>query len=203
MRTQQALPDPLVGVSAEELYRRAQSAARSGDHSRAEQYAKAAIDRGYDEREALPLLLGACVASNRLGVALHYVEPYLRDHPGDWALRYLKATLHLGLGDESQAREELEQVITDAPEGANAYYLLGSIEIETRQEHGVALLERYLELAPRGRHAAEVRALLARQDRVPIQRLMQSAEEVAPPETDDETVEAPEEPSTESEGGAG
>jgi len=182
----QPLPDPLIGVEAQELYDRGIAAARNGDHVRAEQYLVAAVDRGYDEDEVMPLLLRSCVASNRLSAALRYAHPYLRDHPEDWSLRYLVATIHLGLGESDTAHRELLQVIEDAPEEPAAYYALGMLLREENGDSGEArpYLERYLALAPEGRHAAEVRSLLRRDDHVPIQRVIQAPapEAETPPE---------------------
>ena len=155
-------PDPLVTVSADELYRRGQALVARGDHLRAEQYFAAAIRRGYPEVEAVPRLVRACVASSRLSSALAYAEPYLERHPGDWSLRLLVATLYLGLSDFAQSRDALQQVVTDAPEQPLPWFLLGVVHRDELDDRDVARrsFERYLELAPEGEHAEEARAFV-------------------------------------------
>ncbi|MEM9068504.1 MAG: tetratricopeptide repeat protein [Myxococcota bacterium] len=152
----------MEGVEAERLYNHGTALAGRGDLVRAEQYIVAAIERGYSREEALPTLLQVCVAGQRHAAALRHAEPYLRDHPDNWSLRYVVATLHLGLGRVSRAQSELEQVIEDAPQEANPYYTLGTMYRDQMQdeEEATRWFNRYLELAPRGDHAAEVRRWL-------------------------------------------
>ena len=179
--SRQAMPDPLAGVDGGQLFDRGLQLARVGDHLRAEQYFLASIDRGHPASEAMPHLLRACLAGGRLSAALHHAAPYLRDHPGEWSLRYLVATLHLGLGDSQAARSELEQVIRDAPSNPAAYYTLGMLLRDSRPDPGAGgdYLRRYLELAPAGDHAPEVRAAL---NTAPIERIERVEPAPAEPE---------------------
>ncbi|NOY89746.1 MAG: hypothetical protein GXP55_00960 [Deltaproteobacteria bacterium] len=160
---QARIPDPLADVPARDLFARGRVLVVHGDSIRAEQYLTAAMDRGYPEQEAMPLLIRACVSSSRLSSALGYAEPYLRRHPRDWSLRFLVATLQQGLGRTERARANLEQVIVDAPEAPEPEFVLAMLLRDdlSLDDEARPLLERYLELAPRGRHAAEVRAALA------------------------------------------
>ncbi|MCZ7677461.1 MAG: tetratricopeptide repeat protein [Sandaracinaceae bacterium] len=155
-----APPDPLDSISAEELFQRGVMLGQGGDYVRAEQYIVAAIDRGFPEEQAMPALMHACVASSRLSAALTYAEPYLSRHPGQWPLRLLVASIHMGLEEPDRARAELERVLRDAPadqEPPEAHYFLGVLhrdgggDVETAREH----FRRYLALAPDGRHRDE------------------------------------------------
>lgn len=155
-------PDPLDDVQAEELYAHGLGMAERGDLVRAEQYILAAIEKGYDREQALPALLRVCIASQRYAIALHHADPYLRDHPENWALRYLVATLHIAMGSDEEARLELEKVVRDAPDEPVPYYALGMLHHEQHEDMDAArqYLQRYIELAPDGNHADEVRELL-------------------------------------------
>lgn len=150
--------DPIADVAPDELFRRGLALAQRGDLIRAEQYLAAAIERGYPRDRGLPILLRVCVASSRLTTALDYARPYLEEHPEDWPLRHLVASIHLGLGHPDDARRELERVIADAPNEAEPHYLLAVVlrdelgDVDGARPH----FQRYLELAPEGRRAAEV-----------------------------------------------
>ncbi len=146
--------------SAAWLMDEGRAAAARGDTVRAEQYIVLAIDRGYDERRALPLLLAVCVKGSRLRAALNHAEPWLRDHPNDSALRYLVATIDVGLGDDESARQELEALLREEPDHAEALFLLGLLELDHDPETANARLIEYLRLTPTGRHAADVRVRL-------------------------------------------
>lgn len=154
--------DPLKTVPAAELYRRGIALGEAGDLIRAEQYLAAAIDRGYPAEQALPPLMRVCLASSRLRAALGHAEPYLAQHPDAWSLRYLVASIQLGIGNVDDARVSLERVIVDAPEQPDAYYLLGVLlRDDVGDRTGAAQrFERYIQLAPKGEHASEARAAL-------------------------------------------
>jgi tetratricopeptide (TPR) repeat protein len=154
--------DPLKSVPPAELYRRGIALGEAGDLIRAEQYLAAAIDRGFPAEQALPPLMRVCLASSRLRAALSHAEPYLEDHPDAWSLRYLVASIQLGIGNVDDARVSLERVITDAPDQPDAYYLLGLLLRDRVGDRNGATrrFERYIELAPEGQHAGEVRAAL-------------------------------------------
>ena len=157
-----ASTDPLLSVGAEELYRDGERMAQAGDPLRAEQYLNAAIQRGYPAQRALPLLLRVCIASSRLGVALQYATPYLQLHPEDYRLRYLVAAVQIGLGRASEARMELMRVVRDAPDFAEAHYLLGVLLRDhlNDSEGAAQAFTTHQRLKPDGLHGAEVSAWL-------------------------------------------
>lgn len=133
-----------VMQSATGLVARGREAVKRGDAVRAEQYLSMAIDAGADSREVMPLLLEACLASSHLRAALNYAEPYLLDHPQDDALRYLVATIHLGLGQAVPAKRELRLLLERDGINADAHFLLAIIESEgdasAAREHFLAVL---------------------------------------------------------------
>ncbi|MEM9190060.1 MAG: tetratricopeptide repeat protein [Myxococcota bacterium] len=167
----QELPpaDPIMEVEASELFQQGIQLAQSGDLIRAEQYIAASVVRGFPEEQALPVLLRVCISASRLRVALGYAQPYLEEHPDDWSLRYLVASIYLGMGQIDRAQEELQQVLEDAPEEADPYFLMAVVlrdergEIEAADDH----FRRYLELAPDGARAPAAQNALRR---VPIPR---------------------------------
>jgi len=130
--------DPLERQTAEELFQRGRESADRGDTVRAEEYLQLALDKGYDRRRALPVLLNVCLSSGRLRSALNYAEPELRLRPDDPELRYLVASIHLALGQRDEARNELEQLLRSAPTQAAALYLLGIVEADDFGEEDVA-----------------------------------------------------------------
>lgn len=181
-RTPQQIPDPLEGVDAQVLFDRGMALAQAGDMLRAEQYFAEALEGGYPEEQVVPLLIRVCVASSRMNSALGHAEPYLQAHPDDWSLRFLVATIHLGLGNIERARNELEQVIAQAPDEANPYFSLGVVHRDelADRDQARAYFQRYVELAPDGVHVAEARALISPPARVPIQPIQ--APDVPPAE---------------------
>jgi len=191
------MPDPIGNVEGQELYDRGMALARTGDLLRAEQYLKGAIERGYPIEQALPSLLKICVAASRLNTALSYAEPHLRDHPDDYRLRTLVASIHLGLGNVDDAENHLNEAIEHAPTDPPAYYLLGMLHREQHDDPvaGEEYLRRYLELAPNGVHAAEVRNML--RHREPIRRIEHIIDRPPEPTVDAEPDPAPESTPTE------
>ncbi len=160
--------DPLDGVAAEELYQRGLALSQAGDFIRAEQYLASAIDRGYPEDEGMPALIEACVQSSRLSAALAYAEPYLTRHPTHWALRLLVASIHMALGNHERARDELQRVLTDAPEEPpTAHYFLAVLSRDDLDDEAAAQehFRRYLALAPEGPHREEALMALPAQER--------------------------------------
>jgi tetratricopeptide (TPR) repeat protein len=139
---------------------RARQSMRRGDSIRAEHYYSLAIEQGYDATELMPELLAVCLASSRLRSALNYAEPYLRKHPRDANLRYLVATVHLGLNQRKAAEQELRTVIRHDPSLADAYFLLAVLEYSTDRDTAKQYLKEYIRLRPTGDKANEVRELL-------------------------------------------
>lgn len=158
----EAVPDPLDTVTADELYRRGAELAQAGDYVRAEQYLSAAIDRGYPEERAMPALMHVCVQASRLIAALEYARPYLARHPGEWTLRMLVASIHIGLEQHEEARDQLRRVLVDAPDEPHAHYFLGVLyrdrldDMEAARNH----FRQYLALAPDGDHREEALSAL-------------------------------------------
>ena len=152
--------DVAANRDAAELFRQGQRAAEQGDTVRAEQYLSMANDRGFDASKALPSMLRVCLSSSRLRAALNHAEPYLREHPNDRSLRYLVATIHLGLGQLDDARIDLSRLISNDSNYANAHYLLGVLESGANVRVAPVHFRKYLELAPQGEHAVEVQSRL-------------------------------------------
>jgi len=146
--------------NAAELFQRGEQAAEQGDTVRAEQYLSMALDRGFDEKKVLPIMLRVCLSSSRLRAALNHAEPYLRENPNDRRLRYLVATIHLGLGQLDDARIDLNHLLRLEPNNTNAYYLLGVLESGAHVQEAPKYFRKYLELAPQGEHAIEVSSRL-------------------------------------------
>jgi Tfp pilus assembly protein PilF len=145
-------------VSSEELYRRGLALIDQGQLVRAEQYISLAVSRGYPEERAVPVLVKVCLAASRVRSALNYAEPYVVRHPSDWKLRYLIASLYVGLERPTRARQELERVVEIAPSHAPARYLFAVVLRDSFADDTAATeqFQAYLKLDPHGDHAAEV-----------------------------------------------
>jgi tetratricopeptide (TPR) repeat protein len=163
-RPGQATPPRQATMTSPEIwFTRGITLAARGDGSRAEQYLMLAVRQGYPEARAIVPLVQVCIASSRLRAALDHAEPFLRRHPSAWRLRYLLATIRLALGDAPAAAKELTRVLAQRPGEAQPRYLLGVIERDAFGDEAAARRDfgAYVELAPRGAHAAETRAWLA------------------------------------------
>ncbi|MGE3630992.1 MAG: tetratricopeptide repeat protein [Sandaracinaceae bacterium] len=170
-RTATTSEDPLDSISGEELFRRGLLLTRAGDFVRAEQYFAASMRNGQPEEQVLPALLRACIEGERFAAALQYAEPYLAQHPSQWSLRLLVATIYMGLEQHARAIQELERVIRDAPdEPPEAHYFLAVIYRDRLEDFESAYthFQRYLELAPEGPHVEEAQAALPTPPRAPI-----------------------------------
>ena len=86
--------------------------ANSGQSVRAEQYFLAAQSQGADGSEVFELLIDTTVKSGRLRSALGYAEREIRRRPEVPELRQLAASLYWGLGQKSNAAEEIETLST-------------------------------------------------------------------------------------------
>jgi tetratricopeptide (TPR) repeat protein len=149
-------------AAPERLQLRGDAAAGAGDLTRAEQYFVAAIRAGGDERVLVKRLLVVCTTDGRYPAAASYGDDYLRKHPLDTDVRYAVATVYLALGNMIRSRRELEQVIEERPDLADAHYALATL----LRQQGDALAEadqhlrEYIRLAPDGAYAEAARASL-------------------------------------------
>jgi len=152
----------LSDISSEDLFRLGLWHARSGDLLRAEQYLVATRQRGYQARQVAYWLVRVCTAASRYQSALVHARLYLRDHPGDWSLRLITASVYEALGDLGRAQSELERIVQAVPQTPLPHFRLALLYgVSESQEHRARTqLEAYLALAPRGPHAAEARAVL-------------------------------------------
>jgi tetratricopeptide (TPR) repeat protein len=156
----QPAADPLKTAPTTELFERGRELADAGDYVRAEQYLTAAMHRGHPSKDVLPVLLQACVRGRRYQSALGHAQRELRRNPEDWRLRYVVATLHEALGERTKAQVELKRVLDGEPRFANAHYSLGVLLSATDRRAASTHLHRYLEIEPKGNHAADARARL-------------------------------------------
>jgi predicted Zn-dependent protease len=144
--------------AARALYERGLALVGEGDSVRAEQYLAAALREGHDWRQTLPPLLRVCLTGSRLRAGLNYAGPYLRSHPDELWLRYLVATVYLGLGQPLRAREHLHAIRGKTPYEARTEYLLGHTEWEGFGNAAGAAehFRAYLRVEPTGANAREV-----------------------------------------------
>src|SRR5688572_147891 len=151
--------------AARALFERGLALIAEGDSVRAEQYLAASLREGHDWRQALPPLLRVCLTGSRLRAGLNYASPYLRAHPDELWLRYLVATVYLGLGQPLRAREQLHAIRGKAPYQGRAEYLLGQTEWEGFGNAAAAAehFREYLRVEPNGASAREVSEWLSQQ----------------------------------------
>ena len=149
-------------TTPDRLQRRGEAAAALGDLTRAEQYFVAALKSGGDDRELTRRLLVVCSSDGRYPAAAVYGEEYLRKHPGDTEVRFALATVHLALGELQSAREELERVVSERPDLAEAHYALATILREEGEQLADAdrHLREYIRLSPNGQYVEAARASL-------------------------------------------
>lgn len=148
----------------EKLVARGQAFAKVGDRTRAEQYFAAALDRGADPAQVLPMLIRVCVADERYRAALAYGERWLTRRPDDARLRFVVASLYASIGDIGEAKKHLELTLTAAPDNAAAHYALAVLY---RDDDGDPVaadkhFREYLRLDPDGPHAEEAKGSLLR-----------------------------------------
>ena len=148
--------------TVDRLRERGRLFARAGDLRRAAQYLSAAIDRGANERSTLPLLMRVYVHDGRYRVAIARGERYLTQHPRAYRMRYLVGTLHAAVGNAVVAKHHFAAVLSQSPTHADSHYSLALLLRDTERDFRAAdrHFRRYLELAPRGRHAESARASL-------------------------------------------
>jgi tetratricopeptide (TPR) repeat protein len=143
--------------TAAEFVERAIFFARIGDVNRAEQYLNAALERGADENRVFPVLLRVCIKDGRYRAAAGYAENYLRRHPQNHSLRFVLATLYVGLGDSPKARQQFERVIAAVPEHAHAHYAYAVLlrDYDGDYDRADRHFREYLRLSPGGAHSEE------------------------------------------------
>lgn len=135
---------------------------RMGDATRAEQYLNAAVERGADERKVFPILLSVCIRDKRYRAAAEYAENYLRKHPTDHRVRFVLATLYVGLGDTEPAREQFERLLAGRPGHADAHFAYAVLLRDYARDHAAAdrHFRAYLTLRPSGAHREEAEGSL-------------------------------------------
>jgi predicted Zn-dependent protease len=161
----QPTPAEAAEAASKELFDQGSRLARQGDSVRAEQYLAAALREGHDPEQALPLLMRVCLLESRLGAALNHATPYLKKHPDAVWLRYLVATVYLGLEQPQRAKEHLLLIEMQSPKHGRTQYLLGLTEWEGFKNRAAteAHFREYLRLEPRGPHAPEIEEWLRSQ----------------------------------------
>ncbi len=161
----QPSPTEAAEAASKELFDQGSRLARQGDSVRAEQYLAAALREGYDAEQVLPLLMRVCLLESRLRAALNHATPYLKKHPDAVWLRYLVATVYLGLEQPQRAKEHLLLIERQTPKHGRTQYLLGLTEWEgfKNQAATEAHFREYLKLEPQGPYAPEVEEWLRSQ----------------------------------------
>jgi CheY-like chemotaxis protein len=93
--------------------------------------------------------------------SLKPLEAAAQAAPGNPDLMTLLALARLDAGQTEAAEEAARRAVQLSPENPNAHLALGSV-LQTKEQMGQARaeFELYLKLAPRGQHAADVRAIL-------------------------------------------
>ena len=108
-----------------------------------------------------------CIASSRLGAALQHATPELRLHPENHQLRFLVASVLVGLNRHDEARRELMRVLAASNDHADAHYLLGLLLRDHYGDADAAAVHfaEHQRLAHDGLHGAEVAAWLSERER--------------------------------------
>ena len=151
--------DSIPKLTAEDLFLVALHHQRAGDLLRAEQYLIAARGEGYDEATVVYWLVRICVSAGRYNSALQHASDYLREHPGNWQLRLVTASIHEALGDVERARLELESIVRSYPRQALPHYRLAMLYLRAppHLDSAIESFRAYLKLEPNGLHAPESR----------------------------------------------
>lgn len=150
----------IQGVQWQQLLEDGERATVTGDFTRAEQYLFASLERGGPAETILPKLLRACVNARRYRAAVEYARPFLEAHESAWQLRFLVATIHLGLTEPLTARRHFELVLQYNPRHAEAEFMLGTLCREDLHDPEAAdrHFRAYLALDPDGIHADAARS---------------------------------------------
>lgn len=87
----------------------------------------------------------------------------LASQPGNLRARYGLAKARYAMNDVSKAREELRRVLKASPQHSGALLMMASVLRETGDKGGAKTqYQRYLSAHPEGRHASEVKRMLAK-----------------------------------------
>lgn len=141
-------------VPGRALFDRGVALAAGADFASAESTLAQALTAGYAAARVLPVLVEVCRRADRLSAGVDYATPYLRLHPGDYALRYRVAELLFALGRFEQVRSELDRVLDVAPNYGPAHFLLA-----------VTLRDHFHDAKAAAEHLAVYRRLDARSER--------------------------------------
>ncbi len=156
--------DPVDALPVAQLVERGRRFTAVGDLTRASQYYEAALQRGAEPREVEPALVEVLVRQGRLGHARQRAERHVRRYPDAWRMRVVLATILEAQGEPERAIDQLRRALRTAPDAPLPHFLLGTLlargDRTDRLEEARAALQRYLALAPDGRHAGEVREWL-------------------------------------------
>jgi Tfp pilus assembly protein PilF len=149
-------------LTSEQLLEVAAELARRGDAQRAEQYLVHALDQGADEKIVFPALLSVYIGDHQYRLAAQRCEHYLRQHPDRRDLRILLAALYETVGEYDNAVREYERVLRADPNHARTHFALASVLQEQTPNQNAASTHyrRYLQLEPKGEHAALAKAAL-------------------------------------------
>jgi tetratricopeptide (TPR) repeat protein len=161
-RTGLSAPRDARAPAAADFLEVADAADKLGASLRAQQYLTAALEAGAEETKVVPRLLVLYVADGQYRLAIDQSENYLRRHPDDRQVRLLLSTLYTAVGDDESAVAQYERLLALSPRAAYAHFALASLLHERggASARADAHFRAYLELAPRGEHAAEARGLL-------------------------------------------
>ena len=150
------------GQTTEELVERGRAFAMVGDLTRGEQYLSAALQRGADLSDVLPLLVHVCVEAGRYRVAAEYLRMYRVEEPQSANAQLLYGSLEAAVGDREVARREYETLLRSHPDDSTGHYALAVLFRDAMGDPSSsdAHFREYLRLSPHGEHAAEARASL-------------------------------------------
>ncbi len=160
--------DPVDALPVEQLVERGHRFTAVGDLTRASQYYEAALQRGAEPLQVEPALVEVLVRQGRLGHARQRAERHVRRFPEAWRMRVVLATILEAQGEPEKAVDQLRRALRTAPRAPLPHFLLGTLlargDGAGSQEEARAVFERYLTLAPDGRHAGEVREWLRKHE---------------------------------------
>jgi predicted Zn-dependent protease len=153
---------------AEVNFQLGEDAESHGDLLRAEQYYLRAEALKYDSDKVVPRIIRVLTTAHRYGEALDRCERRLSVKPGDRSTRYVEAALLVALDRPHEAERDLNAMIAEQPKDPEPYLALGRIYKDAKDgERAKQMFHKYLELAPDGEHAAQVRFELAEQGELP------------------------------------